>query len=144
MPKEPDPDLRVQKILLAASQHNLEARHTFLQYSSADMRDSETDQTPLHSHCSFQPEDGVAPVDTQIEMNGHVNEIVNDKDTTGDVKAPEVDKETEAAKKTLKLLLPQSGAIWNNLDKNKEMVIMIVSVFLQSSSYHLLVFSYTF
>ena len=120
VPEEPDPDLEVQKILLAASQHSLEALRTLLHTSSANVQDPETGYTPLHAAiAAFEPEDGAAPADAQIKTNGHVNGTVNGERATGYVEAPEPDEEMEAAKKTLKLLL-QNGAIWNDLDRDNE------------------------
>ncbi len=120
MPEEHDPDLEVQKILLAASQHNLEALRTLLRTASANVQDPETGYTPLHAAiAALAPEDGPASTDAQVKTNGHANGIANGGALSGDVEAPEEDEEMELAKNTLKLLF-QSGAIWNDLDKNNE------------------------
>lgn len=120
MPEEPDPDLEVQKLLLAASQHNLEALRALLRTASANVQDSETGYTPLHVAIAvLAPEDGSASTDAQVQTNGHVNGIVNGETLSGGAEPAEGDGEMELAKKTLKLLL-QNGAIWNDLDKNDE------------------------
>jgi len=120
MPEEPDPDLKVQKLLLAASQHNLEALRALLRTASANVQDSETGYTPLHAAiAALTPEEGSASTGAQVQTDGHVNGIVNGEALSGGAEPAEGDGEIELAKKTLKLLL-QNGAIWNDLDKNDE------------------------
>lgn len=118
--EEPDPDLEVQRLLLAASQHNLEALRLLLRTASANVQDPDTGYTPLHAAiAAFAPEDEATPTDAQTHTNGHVNGIVDGEVGIGNLAAAAGDAEMEAAKKTLKLLL-QNGAIWNDLDKNNE------------------------
>ena len=119
MPGEADPDLEVQRILLAASHHNLETLRTFLRTASANVQDPETGYTPLHAAiAALAPEDGTAPPDFRVQTNGHANGITSSEAITGDGDG-DGDGEMELARRTLKLLL-QNGAIWNDLDKNNE------------------------
>ena len=118
-PPEIDPELETQKILLAASNHDLETLRTLLRAGSANVQDPDTGYTPLHSAiaaCEPESEDAT-PVQAQAPaINGHVN-------GNGGADSSNVHEDQaallEAAKKTMRLLL-MNGAIWNDLDKNNE------------------------
>ena len=108
----PDAETEVQLILLAASHHNIDSLRTLLRTGSANVQDVETGITPLHAAiaaCEPQPN---GRVDGE-SRNGLVNGTAN-----GD-KSETTEADTEAAAKTMKLLL-QNGAIWNDVDKDNE------------------------
>lgn len=104
-----DEDLRTQEILLAASNRELDRLRQLLRTTSANVQDSETGYTPLHSAILALAPDEASP-QPQQQPNG----TLPDHDRTAE---PELQKQMEAAKETLNLLL-QGGAIWNVLDRN--------------------------
>ncbi|MCJ1395152.1 Arginine N-methyltransferase 2 [Xylographa bjoerkii] len=142
---EPDPELEAQLILVAASNHNLEALRSLLRTGSANVQDLDTGYTPLHSAiaaCEASPPLSPILSSRVQENNAHPNGQAasgttylegvrgNDLETTADGNgnrdmAIDGDKENgklnelDAAEKTIRLLL-QNGAIWNDLDKNNE------------------------
>ena len=142
---EPVPELEAQLILLAASNHNLEALCTLLRTGSANVQDLDTGYTPLHSAisaCAASPplspagssrarEKNVQPNRRATSGDDHVAtvyenapEITADEFSKGGMNFGEEKgfgglAELEAAEKTVRLLL-QNGAIWNDLDKNNE------------------------
>ncbi|KAL9091428.1 MAG: hypothetical protein Q9165_004814 [Trypethelium subeluteriae] len=93
-------DLVTQSILLASSNHDLEALKDLLRDGSPNVQDAETGFTPLHAAIAACEDD---------------EEVRNKKVIDGKVSDPE----EEAAVETVNLLL-QNGAIWNDLDKNNE------------------------
>ena len=93
-------DLLTQSILLAASNHDLNALKDLLRDGSANVQDHETGMSPLHAAVAACESDG-QDSGAKAEPDGQVKE------------------EEEAAVETVKLLL-QNGAIWNDLDKNNE------------------------
>ena len=114
-----------QEILLAASQHDLTTLrdllrlYSFPEYASVDIQDPETGLSPLHA--------AIAACDTEEE-----NHVFVEGCNSGHENAREVDTYTaatnglsprqglvERAKETVRCLL-QNGAIWNQLDQNKE------------------------
>ena len=102
-------DLLTQSILLAASNHDLNALKGLLRDGSANVQDSESGITPLHAAvaaCEKDEEDH----EEHKSSNGIVNGSANNKEPS---------EEEKAAIETVKLLL-QNGAIWNDLDKNNE------------------------
>ena len=118
-PIEPDPELETQKLLLASSNHDLEALRILLRTGSANVQDPDTGFTLLHAAvAACEPDsENAAPIEAPAPaINGHVN------DNDG-LESPNVSEDQEAlleaAKKTMRLLL-MSGAIWNDLDKNNE------------------------
>ncbi|MCJ1386820.1 Arginine N-methyltransferase 2 [Xylographa soralifera] len=142
---EPDPELEAQLILLAASNHNLEALRTLLRAGSANVRDLDTGYTPLHSAIAtceaslpLSPAVSSGARANDVEPNGHAangdDHIDRVHENSPETTADEVSisgmaigeekdfgrlPELEAAEKTVRLLL-QNGAIWNDLDKNNE------------------------
>ena len=114
---EPDDHLRIQQILLAASQHNVPQLRDLLRNSSASVQDSETGITPLHAAiAACEPSD--SPVQNGIQVNGY---DTNGHDGGNLNEDPSIiqDDEVQAATKTVKLLLEQ-GAIWNDVDSKDE------------------------
>lgn len=138
-----DPELEAQLILLAATNHNIEALRTLLRKGSANVRDPDTGYTPLHSaiaacehSLTSSPSGGNRDLESNATTNGNNrHEQSESKDDTGAATAaasngliqdgesadggPDDARQTEiaAAEGTLRLLL-QNGAIWNDLDKN--------------------------
>lgn len=113
---EHDPELHAQLILLAASKHDLAALRPLLRQGSANVQDSDTGYTPLHSAIAACEDDGDSHgADQEKQVNGHVDTDGATNGETTDAKGPEM---TDAAK-TVKLLL-QQGAIWNDLNKDNE------------------------
>ncbi|TKA72016.1 hypothetical protein B0A49_05535 [Cryomyces minteri] len=110
MDTEIDTDDKTSEILLAASNHDLEALRTLLRTGSANVQDADTGFTPLHpaiAACESEEDGPSEKVHGQANGNG-------ESDTKDTAKAEE-----EAAAKTLQLLF-QNGAIWNDLDANDE------------------------
>ncbi|MCJ1358143.1 MAG: Arginine N-methyltransferase 2 [Icmadophila ericetorum] len=122
-PHETDPELETQMILLASSHHDLETLRTLLRKGSANVQDSETGYTPLHSAiaaCERSEEEApntatngnstVIASQNGESVHGSTNGLVSDTGDRSDV---------QRAAKTVRLLL-QNGAIWNDLDNNDE------------------------
>lgn len=103
---ERDADEEVQRILLAASQHDLEALQPLLWTGSASVQDPETGFTPLHAAIAACEPD--SPTEGVLS-NGidHVQE------------KPDDPAEIQSAVTTVQFLL-QKGAIWNDLDRKDE------------------------
>ena len=115
-PIEDDPEVPAHLIQLAASNHDVAALRPLLRQGSANVRDSDTGYTPLHSAIAACEDDGDSHgVDKENHVNGHVDTDGATNGETTDAKGPEM---TDAAK-TVKLLL-QQGAIWNDLNKDNE------------------------
>lgn len=114
MEAETDSEVQTQMVLLAASNHDIDALRTLLRDSSANVQDPDTGFTPLHAAiAACEPDE-----DEQVDSDGAAQ--TNGQSSNGDVKnSPANAKEIEAAAKTLKLLF-QNGAIWNDLNKNDE------------------------
>ena len=113
--QEDDNDLETQKILLAASQHDLPALRQLLRAGSANGQDPETGFTPLHAAiAACEDVHTVSP-----ETNGHITNGNIPNGTEDGVEEHEENADLEAAAKTVRLLL-QNGAIWNDLDKSNE------------------------
>jgi type IV protein arginine methyltransferase len=117
-------DLHTQEILLAAAQHDITTlRHllrtyTFPDCNAVDVQDSETGFCPLHAAiaaCETEEESaetsstGIANSET-VTSNGYT------ADSNGMLPQEEL---LQGAKETIKCL-QQSGAIWNQLDRNNE------------------------
>ena len=116
VPIEDDPEVQAHLILLAAFKHDFAALRPLLRQGSANVRDSDTGYTPLHSAIAACEEDGDShSADQDNHINGHANTNVSTNGEITDAKGPEM---TDAAK-TVKLLL-QQGAIWNDLNKDNE------------------------
>lgn len=117
-----DLDTRTQEILLAASNHDLDALKPFLRVpGAASVQDSETGFTPLHAaiaacgHASPHTADNSTksihgPVNGTTNGRSHESTETMDEDEEVDI---------EKAKATIKELF-LSGAIWNDLDMNNE------------------------
>ncbi|KAJ5626902.1 Protein arginine N-methyltransferase 2 [Penicillium herquei] len=109
-----DVDLDVQEILLAASQHDIPKLRRLVRTPSshadaANVKDSETGYTPLHS--------AIAACEPETEDTDETNGV-NGAQATGD----ETDANVETLKtgaETVRFLLHE-GAIWNDLDRNDE------------------------
>lgn len=115
-PIEEDPEVLAHLIQLAASNHDVTALRPLLRQGSANVRDSDTGYTPLHSAiAACEDDEDSHGVDKENHVNGHVDADGVTNGETTDAKAPEM---TDAAK-TVKLLL-QQGAIWNDLNNDNE------------------------
>ncbi|MCJ1249278.1 Arginine N-methyltransferase 2 [Trapelia coarctata] len=145
--QEADLELEAQLILLAASNHNIEALRTLLRTGSANIQDPDTGYTPLHSAIAACEN---SPPSSPIKENGHSIAVGLPNGNCIDEEAKKIDgpaddlmevqlsnghgekdnpagsdsevhvsEEIEAAEKTIRLLF-QNGAIWNDLDKNNE------------------------
>ncbi|CZT14189.1 related to Arginine N-methyltransferase 2 [Ramularia collo-cygni] len=93
------------EILLAATNHDLEALRKLLRTGSARIQDPETGFSPLHAAIA------------SCEADSNLNEEAG-VDGEGDAVHSNA-LEEEAALATVQLLL-ENGAIWNDLDKNDE------------------------
>ena len=103
-------DIQTQRLLLAASNHDLVTLRSLLQSGSANVEDPDTGYTPLHAAiAAFDSEDDV----TSKKLNGYSEVVTTPVDKLDEPHA------MEAATETLKLLL-RNGAIWNDLDRNNE------------------------
>ena len=109
-----------QLILLAASNHNLEALRTLLRTGSANVQDPDTGYTPLHSAiaaCELSSPASPAPANhslTEEFPNGHIT-----NGSSRETASSTADEDVDACEKTVRILF-QNGAIWNDLDKNNE------------------------
>ena len=109
-----DIDIRVQEVILAASQHDLARlrcslrEYTFADVEAADVQDPDTGYTPLHA--------AIAACEADGEDETHIN---GEAEVNGVNGANEPGEAVTGARETVKLLL-QDGAIWNQLDKNDE------------------------
>jgi type IV protein arginine methyltransferase len=123
---QPQVDLHMQEILLAASQHDLTTLQRLLRSYSfpdcepADVQDPETGFTPLHlaiAACETGGETTSTAIATSI--NGvHTDSTVNGVSTDSHGQSQNTEP-TSGAQDTVRCLL-QNGAIWNQLDKNGE------------------------
>ena len=110
-------DLETQTIILASSQHNLEALRTLLRKGSPNVQDPETGFTPLHAAIAAC-ESSTPPHQNTAQSNGtsvngqHPNVPYEEQEDADNA-------DEEAAAKTMRLLL-QNGAIWNDLDAKNE------------------------
>lgn len=113
--EEHDADLQTQRILLAASNHDLEALEALLRICSASIQDPETGFTPLHAAiAACEPS---TPTSQSVSNGTNVNgETLQEVDNRERIEQPNF---LERAAQTVKLLL-QNGAIWNDIDANDE------------------------
>lgn len=141
-----DEYLKTQSILLAASNHDLQALRTLLRTGSASVQDPETKTTPLHSAIAACEEllesrlhaqsilssntNGIDGKDDKSNGNIEGRDSVRESAETNQEKARKredqkegletgKDEKVAAAIQTVKLLL-ESGAIWNDVDMNDE------------------------
>lgn len=141
-----DQYLETQSILLAASDHNLQALRTLLRTGSANVQDPETKTTPLHAAiaaCEVLLESG-SPAQNNLSSDTHgingkdgqshgnvengdgVRELAeaseeNDRirEHVGGVPEAGEDGKVAGATQSVRLLL-ENGAIWNDVDANDE------------------------
>lgn len=109
---EANQDIQTQLILLAATNHNIDALRTLLRTGSASVQDTETGFTPLHAAiaaCEPSP-------DQAVNGDSHDGSAIG---VAGGDHGDTAGSDIEAATKTMRLLL-QNGAIWNDVDKNNE------------------------
>ncbi|KAK3724405.1 Arginine N-methyltransferase 2 [Vermiconidia calcicola] len=100
-----DADTTTEEILLAATNHDLDALRKLFQTNDAKVQDADTGYSPLHAAiAACEPDDELK---SDPAVNGE-----------GDALNGEALGE-ESALATVKLLF-QNGAIWNELDKNDE------------------------
>lgn len=104
-----DLDTTTQEILLAASNHDLDALKPLLRSGSASVQDPDTGSTPLHAAVgACEDDEETAEQKRQEGLNG---------DETAALASAAL--EEDEAVKTVKFLL-LNGAIWNDLDNNNE------------------------
>lgn len=101
------PGLQDQYILLAASNHDLDSLRKLLRAGSANVQDSDTGFTPLHSAIAACVP-SLPPTPNRIETNSDNLERSGSSSNIQD-----------AASRTVKLLL-ENGAIWNDVDAHNE------------------------
>lgn len=101
------PGLQDQYILLAASNHDLDSLRKLLRAGSANVQDSDTGFTPLHSAIAACVP-SLPPTPNRIETNSDNLERSGSSSNIQD-----------AASRTVKLLL-ENGAIWNDVDAHDE------------------------
>lgn len=101
------PGLQDQYILLAASNHDLDSLRKLLRAGSANVQDSDTGFTPLHSAIAACVP-SLPPTPNRIETNSDSLERSGSSSNIQD-----------AASRTVKLLL-ENGAIWNDVDAHDE------------------------
>lgn len=100
-----DADTTTEEILLAATNHDLDALRKLFQTHDAKVQDSDTGFSPLHAAiAACEPDEGL---ENSAEINGEGDAI------NGDALSE------ENALETVQLLL-ENGAIWNELDNNDE------------------------
>jgi protein arginine N-methyltransferase 2 len=100
-------DIDTQRLLLAASNHDIPQLLELLKTVPATAQDPESGFTPLHAAIAACEPDEEAPI-----SNGS-------NSGTGANMETEIKGEREAAAKTVQVLL-ENGAIWNDLDANNE------------------------
>ena len=110
------PELQDQYILLAASSHDLESLRKLLRAGSANVQDSDTGFTPLHSAIAACAPSS-PPSSSRIE--------IDPENPPGKIRGGKLERRSsssniqDAASRTVKLLL-ENGAIWNDVDANNE------------------------
>ncbi len=121
-----DTELRLQEILLAASQHDLTTlRHllrscSFPDCKSVDVQDPETGYTPLHAAiAACEVEEETNSGTSATSCNGFSPEQVTNGDLAPSSRSSQEKELILRAQETVRCLL-QNGAIWNQLDKNDE------------------------
>lgn len=141
-----DEYLKTQSILLAASNHDVQALRTLLRTGSANVQDPETKYTPLHAAiaaCEALLESGspaqnslssdtygISGIDDQYRGNVENGDGVRELATSSEdndrrreqfegVPGHGEDEKIAAAIETVRLLL-EHGAIWNDVDANDE------------------------
>lgn len=113
-----DRELQTQRILLAATKHDLESLRNLLRTGSANVQDPGNGFTPLHSAvAACKPSSSSRKsILNGIEVNRDTpRENSDSKGLDGD----EPEGNLADAATTVKLLL-QNGAIWNDVDANDE------------------------
>lgn len=109
------PGLQDQYILLAASNHDLESLRKLLRAGSANVQDSDTGFTPLHSAIAACAPSS-PPSFSRIEIDP---DNPPDDSSGGALERNSSSNIQDAASRTVKLLL-ENGAIWNDVDANNE------------------------
>lgn len=110
------PRLQDQYILLAASNHDLESLRKLLRAGSANVQDSDTGFTPLHSAIAACAPSS-PPSSSRIKSD---SDNPRDKISGGELEHMSSSSNIQdAASRTVKLLL-ENGAIWNDLNANNE------------------------
>ena len=132
-----DQYLETQSILLAASNHDLEALRTLLRRVSAKVQDPETKSTPLHAAIAaceglvdpaLSAQNAVSNIEGGVgdENAGHRHADEKSGENSVQESAEESrhdcerdEKQLAAATQVVRLLL-ENGAIWNDVDVNDE------------------------
>ncbi len=100
-----DADTSTEEILLAATNHDLDALRKLFEKYDAKVQDADSGYSPLHAAiAACEPDDDFA---NDMEVNG-AGDAINGHALS-----------EESALETVKLLF-ENGAIWNELDKNDE------------------------
>lgn len=110
------PGLQDQYILLAASSHDLESLRKLLRAGSANVQDSDTGFTPLHSAiAACAPSSPPSSSRIEIDHDNRPDKIsgreLERRNSSSNIQ--------DAASRTVRLLL-ENGAIWNDVDANNE------------------------
>lgn len=113
-----DLELQTQRILLAASNHDLEALRNLLSAGSANVRASDTGFTPLHAAIAACKPSPSSPKSILDDIAANRDALKEKSDRTG-LDGDEPERNLAAAATIVKLLL-QNGAIWNDVDANDE------------------------
>lgn len=110
------PGLQDQYILLAASNHDLDSLRKLLRAGSANVQDSDTGFTPLHSAIAACVP-SLPPTPNRIETN---SDNLPDETSGSELeRSGSSSNIQDAASRTVKLLL-ENGAIWNDVDAHDE------------------------
>lgn len=114
------PELQDQYILLAASNHDLESLRKLLRAGSANVQDSDTGFTPLHSAIAACAPSS-PPSSSRIEIDSDNDDIkgCEELERRRSTSSSSSSNIQDAAARTVKLLL-ENGAIWNDVDANNE------------------------
>ena len=109
-----------QLILLAASNHNLEALRTLLRTGSANVQDPDTGYTPLHcAIAACEVSAPASPITTNHVLPGELPNGHSSNGSSAGAPPGTAQDDVNNAEKIVRLLF-QNGAIWNDLDKNNE------------------------
>lgn len=113
-----DLEIQTQRILLAASNHDLATLRHLLRAGSANVRDSDTGITPLHAAIAASNPSPSSQKSILDDIAANRYALKEKSDRTG-LDGDEPERNLAAAATIVKLLL-QSGAIWNDVDANDE------------------------
>ena len=103
-----DADTSTEEILLAATNHDLDALRKLFETHDAKVQDADSGYSPLHAAiAACEPDEELKGEKSDVKLNGEGNAI------NGHALSE------ESALETVRLLF-ENGAIWNELDSNDE------------------------